>query len=107
MLFKFYEYDKLVYIDSDIIIYKNIDDLFLYPDGAMYNDNGKPFIGLFVFIPINHKVDYYIALSKIFNAIESDVLEPLFFPFKSNPNYRIPFEYYVNITYDNLDNFYF
>ena len=107
ILFKLYEYDKLVYIDSDILIYKNIDELFNYPDGALYNDNGTPFIGLFVFTPINHKVDYYFALSNVFNIIESDVLEPLFFPFKSNPDYRIPFEYYVNITYQNLDTFNF
>lgn len=103
ILFKFYEYDKLVYIDSDILICQNIDRLFTYPDGALYNDNGRPFIGLFVFIPRNHKADYYYVLSNYFESIESDILEPLFFPFKSNPDYRIPFEYYVNITYDNLD----
>lgn len=106
-LFKFYEYDKLVYIDSDILIYKNIDNLFDYPDGALYDDNGHPFIGLFVFCPENHCMEYYLALSKTFNIIESDVLEPLFFPFKTNPDYRIPFEYYVNITYENLDSYNF
>ena len=105
LLFKFYEYDKLVYIDSDIIIYQNIDRLFMYPDGALYNDNGRPFIGLFTFIPQNHKADYYYILSNCCGIIESDVLEPLFFPFKSNVDYRIPFEYYVNITYDNLDDY--
>ena len=103
VIFKFYEYDKLVFIDSDVLVYQNIDNLFLYPDGAIYDDNGRPFIGLFVFTPVNHNVEYYIALSRMFNVIESNVLEPLFFPFKSNPDYRIPFEYYVNITLDNLD----
>ena len=103
VLFKFYEYDKLVFIDSDVLVYQNIDNLFSYPDGAIYDDNGRPFIGLFVFTPVNHHVEYYIALSHMFNVIESNVLEPLFFPFKSNPDYRIPFEYYVNITLDNLD----
>lgn len=105
LLFKLYDYDKLVYLDSDIIIYENIDELFNYPDGAMYNDNGKPFIGLFTFIPKNHNADYYYVLSNYFERIESDILEPLFFPFKSNPDYRIPFKYYVNITYNNLDTF--
>lgn len=105
-LFKLYEFDKLVYIDSDILIYKNIDDLFNYPDGALYDDHGVPFIGLFVFIPKNHPVDYYLTLSIVLNKIESNILEPLFFPFKSNPDYRIPFDYYVNITC-NLDQLYF
>ena len=105
ILFKLYDYDKLVYIDSDILIYENIDELFNYPDGAMYNDNGKPFIGLFTFIPKNHKAEYYFGLSNRYHIIESDVLEELFFPFKSNPDYRIPFKYYVNITYQNLDTF--
>lgn len=102
-LFKFYEYDKLIYLDSDILIYENIDDLFLYPDGAMYDDNGNSFIGLFSFIPKNHNADFYYVLSQIFPLIESDILQDLFFPFKSNPQYRIPFEYYVNITLENLD----
>lgn len=105
-LFKLYEFDKLVYIDSDILIYKNIDDLFNYPDGALYDNNGTPFIGLFVFIPKNHPVDYYLTLSYVLEKIESNILEPLFFPFLSNPDYRIPFEYYVNITYQ-LDTLHF
>jgi alpha-N-acetylglucosamine transferase len=62
-LFKFTDYDKLVYIDSDVLIYHNIDELFLYPDGAMYDDNGNPFIGLFSFIPRNHNADFYYILS--------------------------------------------
>lgn len=102
-LFKFIEFDKLVYLDSDILIYQNIDDLFNYPDGAMYDECGKPFIGLFVFSPRNHKPDWYYFLIQITGLIESDILEGLFFPAKSNPDYLIPFEYYVNITLQNLD----
>ena len=101
-IFKFYEFDKLVYIDSDIMIYQNIDNLFNYPDGALYDDDGQPFIGLFVFIPKNHPADYYYTLSLVLHRIESDILEPLFFPFKSNPDYRIPYEYYINVT-NNLE----
>ncbi len=104
-LFKFYEYDKLVYIDSDIVVYKNIDSLFDYPDGAMYDEHGTPFIGLFVFCPQNHNADYYYALSLMFNVIESVVLEGLFFPAKSNPDYLIPWYYYLNIMTENLDAF--
>jgi alpha-N-acetylglucosamine transferase len=104
-LFKFYDYDKLVYLDLDILIYKNIDELFNYPDGALYDDNGSPFIGLFVFCPKNHKVDYYYTLSLVYNVIESMILEPLFFPFHSNPDYRIPTPYYFNFTWENFDYF--
>lgn len=107
ILFKFYEYDKLVYIDSDIVIYNNIDDLFDYPDGALYDDFGRPFIGLFVFCPKNHCADYYYTLSRVYHCIESDILEPLFFPFKSNPDYRIPYQYYLNIMNENFANLYY
>ena len=102
-LFKFTEFDKLVYLDSDILIYQNIDDLFNYPDGAMYNECGRPFIGLFVFSPKNHHPDWYYILIQITGLIESDILEGLFFPAKSNPDYLIPEEYYINITLQNLD----
>ena len=77
----------------------------MYPDGAMYDDCGRPFIGLFAFTPRNHNADFYYVLSQVLSLIESDVLQDLFFPFKSNPQYRIPFEYYINITLENLDEY--
>ena len=105
-VFKLVDFEKVVYLDADIIIYKNIDDLFYYPDGAMYDDNGFGFSGLFVTSPKNHNANFYYALSKIFNLTDGTILEQIFFPFKSNPCYRIPFEYFLNITLENLDSFY-
>lgn len=104
-LFKMFNYDKLVYLDADIMLFTNIDELFEYPDGALYNDNGNPFAGLMVFSPIYHYADFYKAISDKFGIIESEVLEKLFFPFRTNPDYRIPFEYYVNITLPDLDSY--
>lgn len=105
-IFKLKEYDKLVYIDADCIVYKNIDNLFNYPDGAMYDsERGQEgFSGLMVIVPSNHKEKYYEALLKEFCIFDGDLFHDLFFPFKTNPQYRIPFEYFVNFTIENMDN---
>lgn len=37
------------------------------------------------------------------NLWESDIIEELWFPFKTNNGYRIPYPYFVNITVDTFD----
>ena len=106
-VFTLHEFDKVVYLDSDAIFFKNIDELFEYPDGALYDDGRKyGFVGLFVCSPEMHPLDYYLSLlqNSPVTMWESDLLEPLWFPFQTNPDYRIPFSYFVNITNENIDN---
>ena len=108
-IFTLKEYDKLVYFDADSIFFKNIDELFKYPDGAMYDDsNGTDFgfSGMFVCIPRNHNLDFYITVLSNQPIWDGNLLGELWFPFRSNPDYRIPYKYFINITTTNLDQIY-
>ena len=107
-IFTLHQFDKVVYLDADCVILDNIDDLFDYPDGAMYDEGGATtgFVGLFVCTPSAHALKYYMLIlqHESSNMWESDLLEPLWFPFKTNPDYRIPPNYFVNINRDDFDN---
>lgn len=102
-LFKLTNYDKLVYLDSDSIILKNIDDLFKYPDGsATHLEIGvsaavddKAFSGLMVFNPSYHPYKYYKTLMSVLNLLDGDLIAGLWYPVRSNPDYRIPPEYFA------------
>ena len=100
-------FDKAVYLDADSFFIYNIDNLFNCPDGAMYEECGCDggFSGLFTFMPKNHNFEYYKNIIQNIPILDGDLLANLWFPFKSNPEYRIPTEYFLNITLDNLDNF--
>lgn len=100
-------FNKAVYLDVDSFFIYNIDNLFNYPDGAMYKECGCDggFSGLFTFTPKNHNFEYYKTIIQSIPILDGDLLANLWFPFKSNPKYRIPTEYFLNITLDNLDNF--
>lgn len=104
-VFTLTEYDKLVFLDADSIFFQNIDELMNYPDGAMYEEVNSPagFAALFVCIPKNHNIFFYMNLLHSGYMWESDLLGTLWFPFKSNPDYRIPSTYFLNITIENLD----
>lgn len=104
-VFTLFEYDKIVFIDADSIFFQNIDDLFNYPDGAMYEEPNHidGFAALFVCTPQNHDLDFYMTLLQSQYMWESDLLGRLWFPFKSNSEYRIPTNYFLNITLENLD----
>ena len=104
-VFTLTEYDKVVFIDADSMFFQNIDDLMNYPDGAMYAELGhiNGFAGLFVCIPKNHNLNYYMTLLHSQYMWESDLLGELWFPFKSNIEYQISTNYFVNITLENLE----
>ena len=104
-VFTLTEYDKVVFIDADSIFLQNIDELFNYPDGAMYAEpnHDEGFAALFVCTPRNHNLDYYMALLHTQYMWESDLLGKLWFPFKSNADYQISTNYFLNITIENLD----
>ena len=102
------QFDKVVYLDADSFFMKNIDELFNFPDGALYDD-GDPcrgFCGLFVCRPRCHRLDYYIVLIHNTSSWESDIIEELWFPFKTNKAYRIPHQYFININLPNFNSLY-
>jgi len=97
-LFDLEEFDKVVYIDADSFFLKTIDEIFNYPDGAMYDEGfDKGFSGLFVVCPYLHPVSYYFLLIEKLPILDGDLLGDLFFPFKFDSNYRIPTSYFLNI----------
>lgn len=103
-IFKLKEWDKLVYIDADSIVLKNIDILFDYPDGAMlwdsYDEQG--FSGLFVISPKYHEeYDFYLTLIKNQDCFDGDLLGKMWFFVKSNTNYQIPYQYFSQYDKDN------
>lgn len=59
-VFDLNSYDKMVFIDTDVLLLKNVDELFNYPDGSMCSPKPEDggFEGLLVFIPRNHSLDY-------------------------------------------------
>lgn len=104
-IFNLEQFDRVVYMDADGFFIKTIDELFEYPDGALYNENGTAFTNLFVCDPQNHSFNLYYTLLKNTNMWDGDLIEQLWFPFKTNELYSIPSEYHVTITVD-LNNLY-
>lgn len=98
-------FDKAVYLDADSFFICNIDHLFDFPDGAMYEECGCDggFSGLFTFAPKNHNFEYYKTIIQNIPILDGDLLANLWFPFKSNQAYHIPTGYFLNITLDNFD----
>lgn len=96
-IFSLTEWEKLVYIDIDTLICKNIDELFNYPDGSMikYTTDDQGFSGLFVFKPRNHDYSLYYYLITTYYGFDGDILGKLWYPVKSNPAYQIP-DYYLH-----------
>ena len=99
-LFNQTDLDKLVYLDADSFFLTSPDELFNYPDGAMYDgqDDMYGFSGLFTCIPANHPYEYYYHIMQNFPCVDGDLLGKLWFPFITNPDYRIPFEWFINIV---------
>lgn len=90
--------DKLIYLDSDIYVRKNIDELFNYPNGAMLRMEGEEngASGLFVFIPKYHCYSLYkTILDTIPGALDGFIIGEMFFSAKENPDFQIP-SYYMS-----------
>lgn len=99
------QFDKVLYLDADSFFMKNIDELFTFPDGSLYDDGtpNRGFCGLFVCCPRYHPLNYYIILIRCTSLWESDIIEELWFPFKTNEDYRIPHQYFININQCDFD----
>jgi len=107
-VFTLTEYDKVVYLDADAILFESLDELFNYKDGSLIDDgsgNEQGFCGMFVCCPKYHPLDFYIHLVQNLNVMECDVIEKLWKPFYQNPDYRIPHYYFYNITTENMETY--
>lgn len=84
------KYNKLVFMDADVMILQNIDDIMNYPDGSMLYINGDNLSGLFV-IELNKHMEYeiYDFLLKYGYFNDGTILGALWFFVKSNSDYQI------------------
>ena len=105
-IFQLKKYDKLVFIDADVLITCNVDELFNYFDGSMvrdenigehikYDDRGG-FEGLMVISPKNHSFDLYKFILENKPIMTSNLFSSLLFPIKSNHDYLIPVFYFYD-----------
>lgn len=98
-VFKLTRYSKLVFMDCDVFIPQNVDELFNYPDGSMVvGDNPEEggYEGLLVFIPKNHQYGIYPYLISHLPMMTDELFSELWFPVKSNPDYQIPIQYFYD-----------
>ena len=107
-IFNLTQFDKVVYVDADAIFLKNTDTLFNYPNMAMYDANDGThtgFSGLFVCEPKLHDIETYLELlnNTTYPMLDGDLLGQEWSKFKTDSNYRIPFTYFINTTWEDLD----
>lgn len=100
-IFNLKQFDKIVYIDADTLVLKNIDDLFDYPNGSivMWPESDLGMSGLFVVTPhpAQHQLyEFYEYLIENMDGItDGTLIGNLFFPCLDNKNYQIPIEYLI------------
>lgn len=106
-LFKLTQYDKLIYLDADTKVFRNIDDLFDYPDGSMLIPSGEENIGghtaLMVFSPKNHDHDFYRQIINNLICADGDMFGKLWFQCRSDEKYKIPY-YYMMSSREHITN---
>lgn len=99
-VFELRQYDKMVFIDADVLITRNVDELFNYFDGSMCSgtDSGEKggFEGLLVCRPKNHSYGIYPYLIEHVPMMTSELFSLLWFPIKDNSDYLIPKEYFFD-----------
>lgn len=106
-VFNMNDLDKVVYIDADSYFLKSIDELFTYPDGAMYECFSKNeemgFSGMFVCCPKYHYLDFYKTLLTEHQLLDGSLLGLLWFPYRTNKAYRISSSYFVIMRYEKFN----
>lgn len=88
--------EKLLFLDGDMFVRKNIDHLFdEYPSGSMLwsATEGFGMSGLFIFNPRYHSYKIYKILLEHYNDLDGGIIGDLFFPVKENASFRIPCHY--------------
>ena len=92
-LFTLKNWDKLVYIDADVLVIQNMDELFDYEDGSMikYPEESFGFTGLFVLCPRRHHEDeFYPTIMKYHKCVDGDLIGKLWFFVHDSPCHQIP-----------------
>lgn len=105
-VFSFKEFDKLIYIDSDVLILQNMDELFERKDGSILVDiDNHELSSLFVFKPKNHSYSIYKFLVENYGNFDGGIISKLWFFIKDNKEYHISSEYgfFFNLIKDNSD----
>lgn len=94
------KYNKLVFIDVDVMVLQNMDDIMSYPDGSMLYVDNENLSQLFVIELSNHKEqEYYETLLEYGRFNDGAILGFLWFFVRSNPDYQIPSlfqDFYMN-----------
>lgn len=92
--------EKLIFLDADMFVLKNIDWLFNYPNGAaLYSKTEKMGMsGLFVFNPYYHSYEIYKIILDNYSDLDGGIIGNLFFSAKENPDFQIS----EKIISDNL-----
>lgn len=107
-LFQLVQYDKLIYLDADVKILQNIDDLFDYPDGSMLTHPEEPMGGissLIIFTPKNHFYSFYKEILQNTFCLDGDLFAKMWFQCRSDDKYKIPYYYMVLSSVVNSDNY--
>lgn len=103
-LFSLDYFEKLIYLDADSFVLKNIDSLMNYKDGSMLWEPYafEAFSALYVFSPKNHDLELYTTLMNNLDRFDGDTFSKLWFHLKENKSYRIPLNYFF--PFEAVDN---
>ena len=105
-IFGLTEFEKLVYLDSDMMVLRNIDHLFDCPDGSAAEDSSIIFeenieshkqlnSGLLVIVPSKEKEQKLIELSKTCSGADQDLIRKLYANWIKQENLHLPNEYNI------------
>lgn len=96
-LFTLKNWDKLVYLDADVLVLQNIDDLFSRLDGSMikYAEDQMGFSGMFVFEPRNHQEDeFYPTIMQAHACVDGDLIGKVWFFVRESKEHQIDPKYF-------------
>lgn len=108
-VFSLKHYDKLVFLDADGFLVKNIDFLFNKKDGSstiQKNEHNEisSNCSVFVFCPRNHNINFYRGLVFKMGHNDGAVFESMWFQVKDNEDYRINDDIYYLPFDENIHN---
>ena len=85
------KYNKLVFLDVDVMVLQNMDDIMNYPDGSMLYFEGENLSQIFVVELKNHdEHEIYEVLLKHGYFNDGTILGHLWFFVRANSDYQIP-----------------
>lgn len=106
-IFSLHQFDKIVYLDLDQVFIATADNLFNFPDGSLYDDGGESSSsGILVCNPPSHNIEFYKVILNNFCLLDGDLLDTLWFPYKTDQRYHIPIEYSLNILAPDFEELY-